>query len=261
VELVEYLAQIGTVFTHIPSYNGNASFGVQAVDRRYFVKTAGDPALALHDQRVALLRNAARLASRVRHPSLPKLEHIVESPHGPLLVYRWVDGELLKRDSAAAQRFRALPVPEIGAALDTIYDLHVQTVAAGWIANDFYDGSLLYDFTARRLSVIDLDTYRDGAFHNDMGRMYGSSRFMAPEEFRLGARIDERTTVFTMGRTALVFLGEDPDRFRGSAEQYAVAARACAPDPGDRYATMAEFRQAWQDVSGPPPAPAPARPQ
>jgi serine/threonine-protein kinase len=141
--------------------------------------------------------------------------------------------------------------------LDAIYDLHVAVVAAGWIAVDFYHGSLLYDFGARRMSVIDLDCYREGAFDNDMGRMYGSSLFMAPEELQLGARIDERTTVFTMGRTALVLLGDGPDRFRGSDEQYAVAARACAPDPAGRFATMAEFRQAWRDAREPP---APALP-
>ena len=38
--------------------------------------------------------------------------------------------------------------------------------------------------------------------------MFGSSRFMAPEEFERGALIDERTNVFTMGRTAAVLLAD-----------------------------------------------------
>lgn len=242
----DYLPNIGTVFTEFRSDNGNVSYGVDNAGQRYFVKTAGDPFGARHDERVAELRNAARLASHVQHDALPGLERVIESPSGPLLVYHWVDGELLNRTSAAVQRFLALPVPTIEAALDAIYDLHVQVVAAGWIAVDFYHGSLMYDFALGRMSVIDLDCYREGPFDNDMGRMYGSSRFMAPEEFQLGARIDERTTVFTMGRTALVLLGDGPDRFRGSAAQLAVADRACAPDPDDRFATMAEFRLAWQ---------------
>jgi hypothetical protein len=246
------LPNIGTVFTEFRSDNGNVSFGVEAAGRRYFVKTAGDPLVARHEERVAELRNAARLAAQVQHRALAGLERVIESPSGPLLVYRWVDGDLLNRTSPAVQRFLALPVPAIEAALATIYDLHVQVVAAGWIAVDFYHGSLLYDFAVGRLSVIDLDCYREGAFDNDMGRMYGSSLFMAPEEFELGARIDERTTVFTMGRTALVFLGDGPDRFRGSAAQYAVVARACAPDPADRFATMAEFQRAWQSVNRQP---------
>lgn len=45
--------------------------------------------------------------------------------------------------------------------------------------------------------------------------MFGSTHFMAPEEFTLGASSDERTTVLNLGRTAFVFLGE-PGAFRGS---------------------------------------------
>ena len=56
-----------------------------------------------------------------------------------------------------------------------------------------------------------------------MGRMFGSSRFMAHEEFERGARIDERTTVFTMGRTAAVLLSDgtlERRPFRGSDALY-----------------------------------------
>jgi serine/threonine-protein kinase len=37
---------------------------------------------------------------------------------------------------------------------------------------------------------------------NEMGRMWGSTRFMSPEEFTLGAYIDEVTNVYAMGATA-----------------------------------------------------------
>jgi serine/threonine protein kinase, bacterial len=40
-----------------------------------------------------------------------------------------------------------------------------------------------------------------------MGRLWGSSRFMSPEEFGLGAKIDERTNVFNMGAIAFGLLG------------------------------------------------------
>ena len=33
-----------------------------------------------------------------------------------------------------------------------------------------------------------------------MGRLWGSSRFMSPEEFELNAIIDSRTNVFNMGQ-------------------------------------------------------------
>ena len=57
---------------------------------------------------------------------------------------------------------------------------------------------------------------------------------MAPEELELGALIDERTTVFVMGRTALVFLSDgtlDFEDFRGPRSLFDVVAQACQPDP------------------------------
>ena len=91
--------------------------------------------------------------------------------------------------------------------------------------------------------------YHAGPFQNDMGRMFGSTRFMAPEEFELGARIDERTNVFTMGRTALNFLSGGTlaeHLFRGSQALFRVVARACHPDRAQRFDSLAAFYRAWQ---------------
>lgn len=110
---------------------------------------------------------------------------------------------------------------------------------------------MIYDFGRRELHVVDLDLYRDAPFTNEMGRMFGSKRFLAPEEFELGALIDERTTVFTMGRTAAVLLSDNTlDRrpFRGSDAQYETIRRACRDDRRERFASVAEFYFAWVDA-------------
>ncbi|MCZ6680279.1 MAG: serine/threonine protein kinase, partial [Candidatus Poribacteria bacterium] len=101
------------------------------------------------------------------------------------------------------------------------------------------------------LHVVDLDCYRQGPFTNEMGRMFGSSRFMAPEEFELGAGIDERTNVFTMGRTAAVLLSDGTlERlpFRGSDALYEVIRRACHNDRHKRFDSMAAFYDAWRQA-------------
>jgi serine/threonine-protein kinase len=88
---------------------------------------------------------------------------------------------------------------------------------------------------------------------NDMGRMFGSTRFMAPEEFELGARLDERTTVFTLGRIVWHFatrLTEHGAQFCGSAELASVIQQACAPSPADRQASVADLARAWTTSSG-----------
>jgi hypothetical protein len=259
----QYLRSVGTVFAEFGALtqdSGNVSYGVQIGAERYFVKTAGrpdDPRRFLnHAARVALLRNAVRLSESCHHYTLPRLFRVIESPSGPLLVYQWLDGELIgtpraRRDDpeSAFQRFRRLPAATIQGRLDSVFDLHHELAGAGWIAVDFYDGSLIYDFKSGRLGIVDLDMYREGPFRNEMGRMFGSTRFMAPEEFELGALIDERTNVFVMGRTALVLLSDgtlNEDAFRGTRALFEVVARACEPERSRRYDSMAAFYSAWR---------------
>lgn len=256
---VNEIEQIFSVFNEHTQDSGNISYGVQVDQQRFFIKTAGDPSHSRisrsHEQRVAWLRNAIRLKHSCDHVTLPPLYNVIESPTGPLLVYGWVDGELLHVNRAmrddprsAFQRFRKLPAAQILAALDLIYELHYELAQRGWIAVDFYDGCLIYDFTNQELHIMDLDTYQETPFTNEMGRMFGSSRFMAPEEFEQGALIDEQTNVFTMGRTAAVLLSDGTlarSPFRGNDAQHDVICRACCESRGKRFASMSEFYLAW----------------
>ena len=258
-----YLNAVGRVFAVFDERSqdsGNISYGVQTTQGRYFVKTAGYPddpnPFLSHSERVSLLRNAVRLQRSCDHRTLPPLYQVIESPTGPLLVYQWVEGELIRVDAAMRdnlqstfQRFRRLPSHEILRALDLVYELHHQLAQLGWIAVDFYDGCLIYDFDHKELHVVDLDHYCKVPFINEMGRMFGSSRFMAPEEFERGARIDERTTVFTMGRTAAVLLSDgtlERRPFRGSDALYEVVHHACHDDREKRYDSVATFFAAWE---------------
>ena len=241
-------ANIFATFDHHTQDSGNISYGAEIGHDRYFVKTAGlvdnDKPFDHTTSRVDVLRNAVRLAESCDHPVLPTLRQIIESPTGPMLFYDWVEGELVRN---ALQQVRRLPVGEIVDLLDDLYDLHIELVKRRWIANDFYDGSMIYDLDLRQLHAVDLDSYHQGPFTNRMGRMFGSKRFMAPEEFKLGATIDERATVFTLGRTAAVLLSNnslDRQPFRGNDARYEIILRACNAEPDARFQTVAEFRDA-----------------
>ena len=247
-----YLNEVGTIFAVFDDStqdSGNVSYGVEVGSARYFVKTAGRPddskPYLNHSDRVALLRNAVRVAESCDHPALPTLHRVIESPTGPLLVYDWLEGELVR---PALDRIRSLPASAVIRLLDTVYELHAQLARSGWIAVDFYDGCLIYDFDRETLGVVDLDCYRDAPSMNERGRMFGSSRFMAPEEHQTGAAIDARTTVFNLGRTAAVLLSDgslERAAFRGSDAQHEVMLCACRPDRGERYGSIAEFYSAW----------------
>ena len=251
-------------YGHLTQDSGNVSWLVDLGTRRVFVKTAGDdsppPAGTAvpyldHERRVRLLRNAVDLAASCRHPALPSLLNVTESPHGPVLVYEAAPGELVgvpraRRDDPASayQRFAHLPTDQLLGVFDVLIDLHVALAEAGWVARDLYDGCLIVDFTTASLTVIDLDTYSRGPTVNDMGRMFGSTRFMAPEELELGAVIDERTTTYTLGRLAWHFgtrLTERPENFCGPPSLANVVQQACRPAPADRHACVASFAEAW----------------
>lgn len=244
--------------------SGNVSWLVDVGSRRLFVKTAGAIGRQVagagvpyfdHAGRVGLLRNAIELAGSCRHPALPRLLNVIESPSGPVLVYEAAQGELVgvardSRDDPASpyQRFAHLPADRLLGVFDVLIDLHLALAAAGWVAGDLYDGCLIVDFATTSLTVVDLDSYRRGPSVNDMGRMFGSTRFMAPEEFKLGAVLDERTTVCTLGRLAWHFgtrLTEQTEDFCGSPALAHVVKRACLPSPADRHGSVAVFAEAW----------------
>jgi serine/threonine-protein kinase len=80
---------------------------------------------------------------------------------------------------------------------------------------------------------------------------------MAPEEFKRGRLIDERTTVFTLGRAAAIFLDDwsdnsgrrvlphAPSRSDHADSGRAVTEIACAPDPAARYPSVAALAEAF----------------
>ncbi|MDN5764757.1 MAG: hypothetical protein L0H96_02390 [Humibacillus sp.] len=262
-----YVRQCSTVireFNHLSQDSGNASWLVESQGRRLFVKTAGTsrpPAPGArvpyldHPARVRLLRNTIDLARSCDHHALPTLMNVIESPAGPALVYEAVPGELVgvpsgRRSDPTSpyRRFAQLPASVLLGLFDTLIDLHVALAAAGWVAGDLYDGCLIVDFRAPDLRVIDLDSYRQGTTTNTMGRMFGSTRFMAPEEFELGAQLDERTTVFTLGRIVWHFatrFTETRAEFCGPDGVAKAVAQACQTAPTDRPAGVADFAASW----------------
>jgi serine/threonine protein kinase, bacterial len=207
-----------------------------------------------------LLRNAVEVARSCDHPALPRLLNVIETPLGPALVYEGALGESVhvpvsERDDPASayQRFARLPPARLLGVFDVLIDAHVALAAAGWVAVDLYDGCLIVDFASGSLRVVDLDGYRRGPSVNDMGRMFGSTRFMAPEELELGAVLDQRTTVFTLGRLVWHFgtrLSERAADFCGPPDLARVVGRAVRPAPDDRYAGVAPFAEAWVSARG-----------
>lgn len=244
-------AEVFASFTRQDS--GCDSYGVTVEGCRLFVKAAAE------DCAIASLERAVRLHREVSHASIIPLLHTITLPTGLALVYPWVEGEVLygapttgrpaRLDPGGAHaRFRARPLAEVLLAFDSIIDAHLAVADAGFVAVDLYDGCFIYDFDAPRMWICDLDEYRPGPFVLTDERLPGSGRFMAPEEFLRGSVIDQRTTVFNLGRAAAVLLNEgDLDgHHRGPAATANVIERATHQQPEDRYLTVADFAAAWR---------------
>jgi serine/threonine protein kinase len=262
IDIEPYLNQIGAIF-RVFSFplqdSGCVSYGVLALGQRWFVKHSDEP------RGIASLRRAHTINAAVQHDALPRLHNSFETPGGLALVYDWVPGELLRNytrpsggqrrhDLAASHaRFRALPLAQVLDILDTIHDVHVAVAARGFVAVDFYDGCIIYDFDGRRTYLCDLDEYRPGPFVLADERLPGSRRFMAPEEFQRGATIDQVTNVFTLGRTAMVLLGDGTGTlagWRGSDAAKDVVIRATAPERAERHPSVRAFVDDWRAALG-----------
>ena len=254
----DFLACLGEVFVeHRGHDSGNTSYGVRIGADAWFVKHAED------DEPIAHLESAIVFHGAVRHPAIIPLVGWFRTSAGLAIVHEFRDGLSIgdplapgalprQHPHSRYARFRHLPVDEIIRALDTVFDAHVAVANAGFVAVDFYDSAVIYDFENRQVHLCDLDSYRPGPYTLDRERQYGSTRFMAPEEFERGATIDERTTVFTLGRAAFVFLsagqrGETDARlWRASRALYDVARAATELDPDKRFASVSEFLKAWR---------------
>jgi serine/threonine-protein kinase len=226
--------------------SGCLSYGAESEGARWFVKTA------IEESAVDSLSRAATLHAAVTHPHIVEpVEIIREDGKVRTLVYPWVDGTVLNHatidgsDRSGLERFRQLPVAEVEAAISAILAAHLAIVAAGFIAVDLYDGCFLYDFDSSKMWLIDLDEYRPGPFTLEEGRLPGSERYMAPEEWVRGAIIDQRTTVYVLGRI-LHHLVDSEQGWRGRESQRNVVDRATELDPGERYQAVDSLIAAWR---------------
>jgi serine/threonine-protein kinase len=268
----DWLQPLGTVF-HVfdQQDSGNLSFGIVQQDgKKIFVKYAGAHTIhANHTgsppEAIRNLKSSVSVYEDLAHDTLIRLTDHFATDEGYACVFDWVEGECLhshwyfpppgkyEDPRSPYYRFRQLPVQTRIQAMEQILNFHIEVERRGYVAVDLYDGSLIYDFDKQAIKICDIDLYRKGSFTNTMGRMWGSSRFMSPEEFELGAPIDAVTNVFNMGAMAFGLLGGEKDRsytrWDAGEALYQVAIRAVSTDRSQRYATIAQLGEAWKEAA------------
>lgn len=248
-----FLSRYGKVFQIFDDQDsGNICFGTKKEGKRYFIKFAGAPTERYDgkpEDAVTRLKATIPIYEALHHENLIEFLGAEEIGGGFAMIFQWVDGECMGRMYPRSHRkFMGMPLDCKVKVYADILSFIEYVVSKGYAAIDFYDGSILYDFERQKTTVCDIDLFRKMPCMNDMGRMWGSSRFMSPEEFQLGAPIDEITNVYTLGATAFALFC-DSDRSREgwplNEESYAVIEQAVSDDRGRRQQSVLELIEAW----------------
>lgn len=248
-----FLNKYGKVFKVFDDQDsGNICFGTKKDGERYFVKFAGAPterSSITQDVAVKRIKETLPIYQDLQHPNLLELVEAEEVGGGFALVFKWTDAVCMGRMYPVAhQRFMQLPVADRLKVFEDILNFFEHMVTQNYVAIDFYDGSIMYDFVKRQTVICDVDYFRKMPTVNDMGHMWGSSRFQAPEEYQLGAALDEITNVYTLGATAFALFGEyqrTREKWQLSDELFEVAQKAISEDRNTRQQSIREFREAW----------------
>lgn len=248
-----FLSGYGRVFRVFDQQDsGNLCFGTKRNGEKFLIKYAGAPTVhydGTPEAAVERLKSTLPIYRALRHPTLVELVEPLEFPGGFAMIFKWADGDCMGRmDAAAHKRFMMLPAEARLNVFRDVLDFLAFVNERGWVAIDFYDGSILYDFESGKTTVCDIDLFRRMPCTNDMGRMYGSSKFMSPEEFSFGAPLDERTNVYTAGALAFALFGGYERTRRTwtlSKSLFDVASRATADDRDARQQSIHEFITEW----------------
>ncbi|GBF78129.1 serine/threonine protein kinase [Paenibacillus sp. 598K] len=262
----EWLRPLGNVFAVFDQQDsGNICFGIEKDGKKIFVKYAGARPLDFSgdpQDAVSRLMEAVPLYTTLRHPHLIQLIDHYRIANGYAAIFEWVEGECLHSHWTFAEapkythpnspfyKYKQMTVAQRLKSLDAIFSFHTFVESKGYVAVDFYDGSIIYDFSTHVTKICDIDFYRQAPAVNDMGEnFWGAKRSKAPEEFKRGAPIDARTNVFTMGAIAFGLLGGEIDRsfsrWEAGERLYEVALRAVSEDREARYENVKAFKAAW----------------
>ena len=256
---LHWLRPYGTVFQVLDrQFSGNLCFGVAGSYGRLFIKYAG--ARTLNDRgkpedAIFTLQSAMPLYDRT-HPALTRLLAHGPAGDGYAAIFKWRDALPLHSASgpSAGDMVRRLTLEKSLRMLDMVFDLHGELCQDGLVAVDFHGGNVLIDFDRNEAVVCDIDLYRHKPAVNDRGRMWGSSHYMAPEEYELNAALDETTTEYNMAALAFAFFGGHENRgksvWRAPECLWEVAHRAVSESKADRYPSMRAFLDAWREAVG-----------
>ena len=279
-----WLKKYGTAFWAVDETgSGCVCIGMEDSERKYFCKIAGVNTIEAEispQESVEILKEAVHLYYDLAHPNLIKIIEEYDYKQFYVVVFEWTDGKCLfdhwnfeayQRDTtikSPKERFKELPVSKKLKAVEVLFSFLQNANKEGYVAVDFYDGSIMYDFLTDETTICDIDLFRKTPVVNDKGiDWFGTKRLKAPEEYIKGCTIDEQTNIFTLGALIFDFFGNfseeeirqrycnnqfspcSLDKWQLSAESYKVATKAVNLNKSERYLTFTEFFDDWKTAN------------
>lgn len=234
--------------------SGNICFGCEKDGSRYFVKYAGAPTEQYNGSMkdaVDRLKATMPVYQELHHKNLIDLIEARDIGEGFAMVFKWVDGECIGRMYPKThQKFMNSDLNTRLKIFQDIISFFEYVTEHNYLAIDFYDGSIMYDYAMQKTTICDIDYFRKAPCRNDVGRMFGSSVFMSPEEFELGAVLDEVTNVYTLGATAFALFSNykrSSDAWMLHEKAFSVAKKAVHNERGKRQQSIKEFITEWEN--------------
>ncbi len=204
---------------------------------------------------------AAAIAERqflaqVEHPAIVEIYNFVTHEGAGYTVMEYVGGtslkQLLKDRMKAAGRYDPLPLDQAIAYVLGILPAFEYLHDLGLIYCDFKPDNVIQ--VGDDVKLIDLGGVR--RVSDQDSAIYGTVGYQAPEVPEVGASV--ASDIYTIGRSLLVLAMEfrgyqstyvdslppvaDTPLFQRYDSFYRLVAKACAPQPADRFGTVAEMR-------------------
>lgn len=276
-----WLKRYGTAFWAVDETgSGCVCIGMQKEGKKYFCKIAGVNTVEAEvspEESIRILKQAVSIYQELEHPNLIKLVESYDYEKFYVAVFEWADGECLfdhwnfekyQKESSLKSpkmRFLELPISKKLDCVEVLFSFLQRVIEKGYVAIDFYDGSIMYDFEEDRTTICDIDFFKKSPVVNDMGEnWFGTKRLKAPEEYVKGSNIDKQTNIFTLGALIFEFFGghspeEIGKRYRDNQflpcsyfdwqlneAGYKVAVKAVSLGREGRYLTFEEFHTDWK---------------
>ncbi len=236
------------------------------------------PDLALaQPEMVEIFLKEAKATVGLDHPYIVRVTDAALAADGlPFLVMEWLAGRTLE---AELRQKGPLPVDQVALLLDQIAEALAHAHARGLVHRDVKPSNLML-LTDHRgepmVKILDFGIAKALAHTADarVSRAMGTWHYASPEQFRLGASIDHRSDIYSLGVVTyqmltgrLPFEAESVERiiyghlheappaprlFRpdlsGAVEE--VLLRALAKNPEDRFSSALEMARAFRQAVG-----------